>query len=377
MCIVVFMRGLVFPILCVASIKAETACTHYNVTSIPDPNGVDVFTFKSSHIQDTSDVVHCTTVWPNDEPGLAMYPIPPGCMRLNPRNGMAFNVSNAMKVYNELGRLVHVEWTPEWEFPDHPHWGPDAAHRMSIPVSNVMCEKYYSRTTLGATGQTVIVGKGCTWMHRDACKFLGQIHSTSTCSRNTETGRLIEATGFHRTLAASINTHGRQKYAAWQWLPRQWFAETDELERRTRNMSRSISFEVNIENPSAVSPAQLVWVKEYPIPVHSRVNPPLKDASQTHFVTKIPDPVWMTVDNSGDDCAVETNRLSDLVKIPPQYLFQFSKDQYLVRTKNEGTERYFPAVIPTGKSDDLFQVVVITAVSAMGGALGIVLASIL
>ena len=371
------MRRLVFAAVCVTTIYAQPACTHYNVTSVSHPGGVDVFTFKSSHVQDTSDVVHCTTVWPNEDPALAMYPIPPGCMRLNPRDGMALNVSNAMKVHNELGRLVHVEWTPEWEFPDHPNWGSDAAHRMSIPGSNVMCETYYSKTTLGSTGQTVIVGKGCNWIHRDACKFLGALRSTSSCSRKTEITRFLEATGFHRTLLASIGKNGPNKYEAVQWLPRQWFAETDELERKTRNMSHSISFDVNIENPSAVSPAQIVWVKEFPIPVHSRVNPPLKNATQTHFVTKIPDAVWMSVHKGVDDCAVERMRLSESLKIPSQYLLQFSRDHYLVRTQNPGTERYIPALIPTGKTDDLLQVVAITAISAITGALTIVLASIL
>ena len=356
---------------------AATQCSHYNITSGSFPGGVDVFMFTLKDIADSSDVVHCSTVWPNEHPEIAVYPVPPGCMRMNPRAGRALNVSNTMKINNELGRVVNVEWTPEWEFPSDPHWGSDPARRMSIPIGNVMCEKFYSKTTFGATGRVIVVGEGCSWVHRDACKFLGEHRSTSTCTRSTETTRFVQPTGFHRTLYASISANGKDSYDGFQWLPRQWFAEIDELERKTLNMSESVSWDVNIENPSAISPAQVIMVRDYPIPVHSRVNPPLKDGAQTHLTVKIPDAIWMTTGREVRDCAVENVKLIDLAKVAQNYRFQFAQGRNLVRTKSDGSEREVSVQVPTGKSEDLFQVVCVTAITAVAGALTIVFASVI
>jgi len=364
---------------CVSPVIGSTSCSHYNVTSGAHPGGVDMYMFKSDRVMDPSDVVHCTTLWPNQDPELAVYPVPPGCMRLNPRAGKALNVSNTLKINNELGRLVHVEWTPEWEFPNDPEWGDqaDPAQRMSIPVGKVLCEKYYSKTTFGSSGRVIVVGEGCAWMHRDACKFLGEKKSSSTCARSSENTHFMQPTGFHRTLFASISGNARHSYDAFQWLPRQWFAEIDELERKTLNMSQSVSWDVNIENPSAISPAQVILVRDYPIPVHSRVNPPLKDGSKTHFVVKIPDAIWMTAGKAEKDCAVETIKLIDLAQVAEQHRLQFARGRNLVRTKSDVSERQVSVLVPTGKSEDLFQVVSVTAVTAIIGAAVIVLASVI
>ena len=333
--------------------------------------------FTSKDLQDTSDVVYCSTVWPNENPELAVYPVPPGCMRLNPRDGMVLNTTNSMKINNELGRVVNVEWTPEWEFGPDPRWGSDPARRLSMPIGNVLCNKYYSKTTFWASGSVIVVGEGCAWVHRDACKFLGEQKSTSTCSKDAQTTRFVQPTGFHRTLFASISGNGHHSYDAFQWLPRQWFAETDELERKTLNMSESVSWDVNIENPSAISPAQVILVRDYPIPVHSRVNPPLKDGAQTHLTVKIPDAVWMSTAKAGKDCAVEKIKVADLAKVAPNYRLQFAQGRYLVRTKSDRNERETSVRVPTGKSEDLFQVVCVTAITAVAGAAAIVLASVI
>ena len=363
-------------IIAVVLATAEPVCTRYNVTSLAHPGGVDVMIFTSQNLEDVSDVVHCTTIWPNESPELAVYPVPPGCMRINPRNGRGLNVSNAMKIENELGRSVYVEWTPEWEFENHT--GSDPARRMSIPVSPVLCKKHYSKTTFGSTGRVIIVGENCAWVHRDACNFLGVVRSSTTCAQTNENTHFLQPTGFHRSLYASISGNGRHSYDAIQWLPRQWFAEVDELERKTVNMSESLSRDVNIENPSAIAPAQVILVRDYPIPVHSRVNPPLKNGTLTHTLIQIPDAVWMSSEDAAQkDCSFEAVRLSDKAKVPPQHRLMFAKTRALVRTKSSGADRYVNVLVPTGKSEDLLRVVAITAFTAVGGALAIILASVI
>jgi hypothetical protein len=167
--------------------------------------------------------------------------------------------------------------------------------------------------------------------------------------------------------------HGEKGVVGVQWLPRQLFSEPDELERKLHAKALSVSADVNIENPSAVSPPQIVLTSEFPIPVHSRVNPPLTKLSDTHFNVKVPQTVWMA---DAGTCSSETVKLADTLGVPKEARFEFAQAKVIIRT-DSGPGHYAQTTIPTGKADDLMLAVSVTAATAVSGALAIVLASII
>jgi hypothetical protein len=293
--------------------------------------------------------------------------MPPGCLSVY-RDNPGSNVPNdVMKIKNELDKWIYLRWVPESDIHD--------LEGTRLPETELAsCAKIYSKTFLPKAGATVIVGESCNPTYRGTCTAVGSIHSSSHCP--VKTGKVVfgQSTGFHRTLNSSVVlNHGEENVVGYQWLPKQIFSEPDELDRKLHAKAKSISSDINIENPSAISPPQIVESSKFPIPVHSRVNAPLVRATDTHYNVKVPQTVWMSTPGA---CSGETVKLADSAGIPKEARFKFALDKVLLRT-DSGKAHYAETQIPTGKAQDLMLAVIVTAVTATSGALAIFLASIL
>jgi len=68
--------------------------------------------------------------------------------------------------------------------------------------------------------------------------------------------------------------------------------------------------------------------------------------------------------------------LGDSIRLPKEAKFMFAQGKQVMRTSG-GRGHYTETLIPTGKSEDLGFVVFVTAVTAVTGALAIIIASII
>jgi hypothetical protein len=292
---------------------------------------------------------HCSTFWPNDFPELTLVPSPPGCIVFD-KTGEYLN-HLPMKLPG--GKTLH--WIPENE-----------ASVGAIDTYPVRCNTLLSKTLTDT--KLVVVGEGCTLNGPSDCPKAKEIRIARLCSIEEESTMLLQPTGWHRTLGSSL--HFNHQAVAFQWLPRQFFAEPDELDRKAK--ASSVSLDINIENPSMVSPPQIVLVEQYPIQTHARVNPPSRDAS--HFTVWIPKAIWMT-DKEAKSCAIPETTLNQHVKIPASMRFGFTEGLELIRTRMIKGDTYTSTTIPTGDPADLFVAVMTTAITAIAGALAIIIAS--
>lgn len=303
---------------------------------------------------------YCSRVWPNETPEIALFPSPPGCLFFGISSPIGSDGQLPMKLPGN--RLIH--WIPESEIRGSLDSDP-------FDVTPARCESVLSKITtesrLIVVGENCVVPNSCT-VHSPTSVY----KSTATCAIEEEPTKLLEATGWHRTLGALL--HGNFDHFAYQWLPRQFFAESDELDRKSWNKSHSVSIDVNIENPSLLSPPQLVKVNAFPFPAHARVNPPKR--GETHFTVFIPKAIWAVLGDVSD-CSIERVRLRDLIKLPDVMNIPDWDDMFLVRTKSvSGAGSYADTEIPSGNPEDLLETVAVTAVTATVGALAIIVASL-
>ena len=302
---------------------------------------------------------YCSRIWPNEVPEISMFPVPPGCLFFGIPGPVGSDNQLPMKVENEGEKFVH--WIPESELASSLDFDP-------FNIEPLKCDTVISKTT--TESRLIVVGENC--IVGPSCRPTTSFNATATCEIEEESTEFLETSGWHRNLGALLHA-GFENFAL-QWLPRHFFAEIDELERKTGTRSRSLAVDVNIENPSMISPPQLVRVDAFPIPVHARVNPPKK--GETHFTVNIPKAIWL-VPGGVSDCSVEKLKLVDLVKIPDIMKIPESDYAFLVKTKTvRGTGSYTTTEIPSGNPDDLLEAVAVTAVTATAGAIAIVVASL-
>ena len=337
-----------------ASAAASGECEHFQVAS-GDGSISDVFSIKLD--KPVAELAYCSRVWPNENPELAVFPSPPGCLIFG-KSG-AFGRDDQLPMHLPGGRQVY--YVPEREI------GGVTGHLMQ-PPDVFKCSQIFSRIITG--DRTVVVGENCS-LTQGECKPPVRLNATSTCTVEEEGTEFLEPTGWHRTLGA--NLHADFKYTAFQWLPRQFFSEPDELNRKTKGKAASTSLDINIENPSMISPPQVVEVRAFPIQAHARVNPPRR--GQTHFTVYIPKAVWM-VEDKIKSCAVERLDLADKLRLPQSMRLGFADGKRLIRTKTVKGGNYATTEIPTGDPDDLFVAVLTTAATATVGALAIIISSL-
>ena len=319
---------------------------HYHVESA-EGKTADVIVIDLA--EPTPQFSHCSFSWPNEEPHLSLIPAPPGCLLFNSEGGEGTH----LPMHMPDGSLLH--WIPENEVVS------------KIDTYPVSCARVISKTTTG--DRTIVIGEDCLVSGAKSCPPPQILTATSTCTAEEESVHFLQETGWHRTLTASL--HMDTPGVGFQWFPRQFLSEPDELARRAK--AKSVTQGINIEHPSLLSPPQIVRVDEYPIPAHARVNPPNRD--QSHFTVWIPNTVWM-VNEKIEDCAVEDLRLDQVVKLPQSMTFAFAKGMHLVRTKSLNGDKYTTTAIPNGNPDDLLVAVVATATTAIAGALSIIFASL-
>jgi hypothetical protein len=298
---------------------------------------------------------HCSRVWPNEEPEIALFPAPPGCLFFGIPTVIGKDDQLPMKLPS--GEFLH--WIPEPELADSLDIDP-------FDVKPLKCQRVLSKTV--AESKMVVVGEGC-----DVPKscVAQQLNATATCEIEEEPTSFLESSGWHRNLGAML--HANFKHSALQWLPRQFFGEPDELDRKARRMSVSVSTEINIENPSLLAPPQLIKVSAFPFPAHARVNPP--KVGETHFAVHVPKAIWV-VNESVTDCSVEKLRLRDFVKLPKLMNLGVWDGLRLVRSRQVTGDSYAITNIPAGNPQDLAEAVAVTAVMATAGAIAIVVSSL-
>lgn len=336
----------------VSQARGNETCKHFQVTT-PSGSVSDVISVKLD--KPVNEQVYCSRIWPNENPELAVFPSPPGCLIFNRTTPLGDQLPMALP---DGGKVF---FAPEREI------GSIAGHLIH-PPDVFKCDQVFGRVITG--DRTIVLGEKCV-AKTVQCPEPVRINSTANCEIEEESTEFLEATGWHRTLGASL--HADFRHVAFQWLPRQFFAEPDELTRKIPGKANSTSTDINIENPSMISPPQVVEVKAFPIPAHARVNPPAR--GQTHFTVYIPKAVWM-VDEKVKNCAVERTRLADLLELPSSMRLGFAKGKLLVKTKTVKGGNYASTQIPTGDPEDLLGAVVTTAVTATVGALAIIISSL-
>ena len=297
---------------------------------------------------------HCSTLNPNNHPDLTLIISPPGCLFFGV-DGLVEETHLPMKMSDDS--LMH--WVPATEY-----------KKVISDTKPVTCSKVHSRTTTG--DKLIVIGENCSVSGAKECPKPKLIDSKSTCALGEVVTGFEQPTGWHRTIRSALV--GGKDTVAFQWLPRQLFAETDELDRKAK--ATSVTLDVNIENPSIISPPQIVQVDAWPIPVHARVNPPKR--GETHFKVQLPSAVWFLTAKGQADCSTETLDLASFVGLPPNMRFGFTKGLRLIRTKDMHPEEHSSVftTIPSGNPDDLLLAVVTTASSAVAGALAIIIASL-
>jgi hypothetical protein len=235
-------------------------------------------------------------------------------------------------------------------------------------INDISCARILSVTNTKT--KRIIVGEKCSVS--ETCRKPKQFRaSSSSCAVDEEPTEFLESAGWHRTLGASL--HLETKRVAFQWLPRQFFADPDELSRKTHGKARSVSDSINIENPAWISPPQIVKVDRFPIPVHARVTPPKRE--ELYFSSYIPKAIW-AVPVGTTHCAVEKGNLANLVKLDNDMRLAFMEEFAVLRTSFHKGARYALAEIPSGNPDDVMLTVLITATTAVAGALAIIIASL-
>jgi len=332
--------------------ESEGGTQCYSINNIQKQTSTDVVVLTLE--EPSPEVSHCTRVWPNEEPELALLPVPPGCLFFDIKTPIGKD--NQVPMSMPGGRKLH--WIPENELIDSLDYNP-------FKSDGVSCKRVLSKTI--SENKMIIVGEGC-----DVGNCVKrEVNATATCESEEEPTQFLESTGWHRNLGAML--HADFKHFAHQWLPRQFFAETDELDRKTQRKSQSITLEINIENPSLISPPQIVRVSAFPFPAHARVNPPKR--GETHFSVHVPKAAWFVTEDVSD-CSVEKLRLADLVKLPASLSLDIWKKVRLVRTRPVRGDAYAITDIPGGNPDDLLEAVAVTALTATAGALAIIVASL-
>ncbi len=316
--------------------SAALTCRRFSVNQEP---AMDVVVFENK--QNSHLFQHCSTIWPNEYPHLALYPSPPGCV--------VGSVDGGMVLPEEPFRL---------------HWA-DQQLEGGLRSDEVQCAKTISRTVYGTV--EVVIGEQCVVDGGVRCAINETpLQPTATCSIEKEPIRFEQETGFHRSMTGDDSHEG---LVGLQWLPREFFAEIDELERKTPSTAVSISREVNIEHPSEFSPAQLLRISKFPYPLHARVNQP--NTENPFFRVRIPDSIWMA-DPGVKNCQVEQLKLRDLVTELPK--FSFENDKVLVRIRPL-PNHWAQTDIPVGNPDDLKLAALTAAVTATSGLVAIVLAA--
>lgn len=345
-------------LLVLAVNRLAVACPPVHVRVYSKSGTVDVISLDFTQPVPVSS--HCTRVWPNDEPEFALIPSPPGCLFFGSDTPVGSDNQIPMKLPD--GGKLH--WIPE----------PEIASSLGndmFDVSPVKCGRVLSKTVTGT--RMIVVGERCEIPNykKECDSKIRSFNATATCDIEEEATQFLEVSGWHRTLGAILHTD--IKHVAFQWLPRQFFAEPDELDRKALNKSRSVSIDINIEHPSLISPPQIVQVLAFPFPAHARVNPPIRN--QTHFTVQVPKAIWAVADTV-DDCAVEKLRLGDLVRLPSFMNLAFMSKARLLSTKLVRGDSYARTDIPSGNPDDLQEAVLVTTVTATAGALAIIVASL-
>ena len=362
-------------------------CPYEHIRIVGQYRTVSVFTINQNNRG--GGVVHCSNVWPNEEPEFAIYPNPPGCLFINVDESIAPN--NVLKTdLGQQGGYLYFQSEHDWP-------------EFKIASFPVKCESVISRTNFAK--KSVIIGENCYYPGTETgCaspKVAGTHTSTCVLSESPDFA-FGEATGWHRTLTGTIP----EDVKGYAWLPPSMFADPDELSRQSNGRkhthvdthehahehghehahthvdkhthahthkhsrrNKSVSRRVNIENPTVESPRQIVVVGRYPLPVHARVNPPT--AGKTHTMVQIPEPVYAT---RADACWVEKLEIASLIGVPIEHRLTFMKNRALIRTGKK-LQHYAITKIPCGNPDDLLIAVVTTALSATIGALAIVIAS--
>jgi hypothetical protein len=333
---------------------AGTACPYKYLQIESGSNVADVVVVELNEADPSK--LHCSRVWPNEEPEFTLIPAPPGCLFFNTNDALGRDNQIPMKLTN--GDLLH--WVPE------PELGVSFPESDLFDIRPIKCQRVLSKTITGDA--MIVVGENCVV---PATCVADRRKATSTCDVEEESTTFLEPTGWHRNLGACL--HADFKHIAYQWIPRQFFAEPDELVRRALKKSESVSVDINIEHPSLVSPPQVVQVDAFPFPVHARVNPPKR--GETHFTVTVPRAVWM-VPSKVNHCAVEGLHLASLVKLPQDMQLPFTEGKRLVRTKPIKGDSYASTDIPTGNPEDLQEAVLVTAVTATAGAVAIIVASL-
>lgn len=323
----------------------------------PNKKIVDVIVLSQNN--KGGGLIHCSSIWPNDEPEAALFPVPPGCLYVNVDAAVAPQGAVAMQVSDD----ERIFWVPESEYAS-----------FQIAPFPTKCHRVFSRTNF--ENKSVIIGEGC--IYSGSTKGCGKpkvlAKSEALCAEPNFVNPLSfgESSGWHRTLTSDHISAGIEA-VGFQWIPREMFADPDELGRmKTKNAAFSISKNINIENASLISPPQVVQVNAFPWPLHARVNPPKLGSS--HKEVKIPTTIWMT--RSDSRCSVETLNLPQLLGIPSSLGLSFTQGYSLFRISPDDTPKYATTRIPSGNPEDLFLAVVTTATSAIAGAISIVVASL-
>lgn len=311
----------------------------------------------SSSLTNSGGSFHCSRIWPNERPEIALIPSPPGCLFYGSSQNPEFN--NHMPMH--LVQDGHLRFIPENELENND----------PFQIYDLDCSRILSVTS--SKTKRIVIGENC--VIPDGCRKARLFKASSSCAIDEVPTEFLESDGWHRNLMASLDSHAdvRKPHVAFQWLPRQFFADPDELHRKTAGKAKSVSDSINIENPSLISPPQIVRVDQFPLPVHARVNPPKR--GENHFTVNIPKAVWVAPVGSSH-CAVEKGNLANLVKLDKEMRLSFMEGFTLVRTQLIKGSRYATTKIPTGNPDDLHLTVGVTAGAAIAGAVAIIISSL-
>lgn len=304
----------------------------------------------------SSDITHCSRIWPNEKPEIIIIPAPPGCLVYG-MSAKKFRLNDHLPMH--IPQQGYIRYIPENELLDADD---------PFAINDVSCARILSVTNTKT--KRIIVGEKCSVSETCRKPRLFKA-SSSSCSVDEEPTEFLESAGQHRTLGASL--HLETNRVAFQWLPRQFFADPDELARKTHGKATSVTDSINIENPAWISPPQIVKVDRFPLPVHARVTPPKR--GELFFTSYIPKAVW-AVPVGTNHCAVEKGNLANLVKLDNDLRLSFMEDFAILRTSFLKGARHSSAEIPSGNPDDVMLTVLITATTAVAGALAIIIASL-
>jgi hypothetical protein len=144
---------------------AHAKCTKFSVSDTKDEIH-DVIVLSN---EEPSVFIHCSRIWPNEQPHLAVYPAPPGCLFDNSEHGMWLD-----------GETVRLDWLGETDD------GIVMDEWLNTHGLSVACESVVSRTSSGL--YTVLVGKGC---NGNACDTHAEtLRATATCELERQVTRL-------------------------------------------------------------------------------------------------------------------------------------------------------------------------------------------